>query len=241
MQVNPDVDGSINTFDGDQIKRNILYLDEDILVVNKPAGITVIPDGYNRENATIADILTGTYGSIWIVHRLDKQTSGALIFARTKNAHRDLCIQFESRKVKKEYHAIVSGGRPVWSELKCTAPLRINADRKHRTKVDIEHGKPAKTIFYLASNNNEECSLIIALPHSGYTHQIRAHLSYLAKPIINDILYGAPNTDFSTINRIALHAFKVSITHPTTNDQLSFLAPYPQDFSNTITALGLNK
>jgi len=217
----------------------ILYQDEDILAINKPAGLLSIPDGYNLSLPHVAGVLATEFGKVWIVHRLDRETSGLLLLARTPTAHRDLNLQFEHRQVAKCYHALILG-QPAWDEIQTRAPIWVNADRKHRTLVSALNGKPAQTDFRVMRRSENVC-LIEARPHTGYTHQIRAHLAALGFPILHDRLYmnvpGAPAgrpTGFSIpaglIERVALHAYSIECLHPLQHTPLHLDAPDPPDF-----------
>jgi len=106
----------------------VLYEDDAILVVSKPAGLVSVSDGYDTSNQHLVSVLEPAYGELWNVHRLDRETSGVVVLARTELAHRSLSIQFEERDVAKVYHAIVNG-HPAWSERSISAPLRADADR----------------------------------------------------------------------------------------------------------------
>lgn len=215
----------------------VLYSDESILVVNKPAGLLTVPDGYHRELPTIRSLLEPQWGRCWIVHRLDKDTSGVMVIARTPEAHRDLNRQFASREVRKVYHAICAGS-PVEDEWPINFPLRVNGDRSHRTIVDHARGKPALTTIRVLRRMEYTC-LIAAFPHTGYTHQIRAHLSSSGFPLLGDPLYRIPRNftgplpELSVLPvfpRPALHAFQIYFSHPVTGQNIEFTAPYPSDF-----------
>jgi len=222
----------------------VLYSDESILVVNKPAGLLSVSDGYHRELPTIRSRLEPQWGRCWIVHRLDKDTSGVMIIARTPEAHRTLNRQFASREVRKVYHAICAGS-PGEDEWQITFPLRINGDRNHRTVVDQDQGKPALTTIRVLRRMKYAC-LVAALPHTGYTHQIRAHLSSSGFPILGDPLYRIPRTftgplpELSALPffpRPALHAFQIHFLHPATGQSMEFTAPHPSDFQSLLDQL----
>jgi tRNA pseudouridine32 synthase / 23S rRNA pseudouridine746 synthase len=224
----------------------VLYQDPAILVVNKPPGLLSLQDGYDRTLPHLTTVLAPEYGPLLIVHRLDRDTSGILILARTIVAHRSLNVQFQKRSVEKIYHTLVFGV-PSWHEISANFPLRKNGDRKHRTVIDFKLGKKASTDFLLLEKFTQH-SLIEARPHTGYTHQIRAHLAHLGFPVLADALYGSaesanqgPAPDLLAspvpIQRLALHACSITFTHPTRLDRVTFSAPYPTDFSNAILTL----
>jgi 23S rRNA-/tRNA-specific pseudouridylate synthase len=124
----------------------ILYEDESLLVVDKPAGLSVLPDGWEQDSQYLVKSLEEQYGKVFIVHRLDKITSGVMVFARDAETHRALNIQFESHQAEKIYHALVEGN-PKWEEKVAKHPLRANVGHKHRTMVDDKNGKPSETRF----------------------------------------------------------------------------------------------
>ncbi len=167
----------------------LIYDDDDLVIVNKPAGLLTIRDGYSASLPYLLRSLEVHYGRLWVVHRLDKETSGIVVFARNSQSHRILNQQFENRQVKKIYHALVNGS-PKWNEKTAALPLRVNGDRRHRTIVDPTRGKPARTELWVLKRW-KEVSLIGAIPLTGYTHQIRAHLSAEGFPILADSLYQA--------------------------------------------------
>ena len=228
-------------------KIEILFSDEYLLVVNKPAGLRTIADGYNPTLPHLRSILEDKENRMWIVHRLDKDTSGAIILARTPAVHRALNMQFEAREVEKIYHAIIVGV-PRWRVKTISYPLLKNGDRKHRTIIDHKKGKPAVTEVQLIKTFREH-SLLQVIPRSGYTHQIRSHLAAAEFPILSDPLYsrkGAPKQDThlhsqgpEIINRTALHAISLEFSHPHHNSRLSIQAPYPQDFTEALKYLEL--
>jgi RluA family pseudouridine synthase len=215
----------------------VLYLDQWLLVVNKPAGLLSIQDGYDVTMPHIRQLLEPTYGRCWTVHRLDKGTSGTLLLARTKESHRLLSIMFENREIKKEYRAVIIG-RPEKRHFEIELPLRVDADRHHRTRVDSKNGKPASTaIEVLESNGN--FSLVAARPLSGYTHQIRAHLAHLHFPLYGDPLYQHiyPSDSVSTNNpgdQLALHAYSLTFEHPLTHKRVEEIAPMPSWFEELV-------
>ena len=176
-------------------------------------------------------MLEEQFGKIFIVHRLDKTTSGVMVFARTAEAHRNLNMQFETHEAKKIYRAIAEGN-PNWNEKIAKHPLRVNVGHKHRTMVDDKNGKPSETRFKILKRYPDHVLLEAELM-TGRTHQIRVHAYALGHPLLGDVLYSAPETNL--IARPALHAYSLTFMHPTTNERISFTVPYPADFETALT------
>jgi RluA family pseudouridine synthase len=216
------------------IDQNItLFEDEAILVINKPAGIPVLPDGWEKDAPYLVKLLEEQYGKLWVVHRLDKITSGVMVFARSAEAHRSLSMQFEAHETKKNYHAIVVGS-PKWEKHIARHRLRVDVGHKHRTLVDNSSGKPSETFFRILERYDGYC-LVEAIPATGRTHQVRAHASALGFPLLGDSLYGAEETKL--IDRPALHAHSLTFRHPATQEALTFSAPTPADFQKALNEL----
>ena len=213
----------------------IIHKDEDILVINKPADLPVLPDGWDKDAPYLVKMLEADFPKVWVVHRIDKSTSGIIIFALTAEAHRSLNIQFEKHLVEKNYHAILNGS-PKWLDKITKFPLCANVGNKHRTVVDNRNGVRAETRFRILKQN-QLSALAEAMPMTGRTHQIRVHAYALGYPLLGDILYSAPETDI--ISRAALHAYSLSFDHPTSNERLTFTAPYPADFEKALKLLKL--
>lgn len=211
----------------------ILYLDQHILCVNKPAGLLSLPDGYNPALPHLRSVLEPEFGRLWIVHRLDKDTSGAILLARSAAAHHALNQAFQDREIHKEYHAIIQSF-PPWEAIVISSPLRVNGDRRHRTVVDARHGKPAST-HCAVLRRLADSTLLSIRPVTGYTHQIRAHLASISFPLLADTLYGAdPPPPSAIFQRTALHAFRLKFLHPVTDQPLDLTAPYPPDFTEFV-------
>jgi RluA family pseudouridine synthase len=208
----------------------IIHQDAHIIVINKPAGLSVLPEGWEPDAPYLLKMLEVEYEKIWVVHRLDKITSGVMVFARTADAHRALNRQFEMHEVEKFYHAVVEGN-PVWEEKVCKMPLRLNVGHKHRTAIDHKRGKPAETHFKVIKRWQAR-ALLEARPLTGRTHQIRAHLTALGYPLLGDVLYGGAETD--RIARPALHALSLEFSHPASGERASYVGPYPKDFQKLI-------
>ena len=221
----------------------ILYQDDAILVVNKPAGLAVQPGGWGAAEPSLRKALEENFGRLWVVHRLDKETSGVLVLARSAEAHRHLNHQFEQRQVHKVYHALVRG-LPAWDEHEVNLPLRSDIGHRHRTAVDERHGKPSRTRVRVLERYQAAAapaSLVEAQPFSGRTHQIRAHLAALGLSVLGDNLYGEPGraeiaTEASQW-RLMLHAWSLVFHHPTDGRELQVQAPYPPDFTERLASL----
>ncbi len=213
---------------------SVLYVDEHLLAANKPAGLPTLPDGYQPNAPCLINLLNAEFGRVWVVHRLDKDTSGVIVFARSAETHRVLNIAFDSREVHKVYHALVVG-IPEWDERTVDLPLRPDGDRRHRTVIDWRQGKPAVTRCRVLERF-ADYALIEARPETGRTHQIRVHLTAIGLPLAGDALYGGKIIG-EVINRSALHAYSIQFEHPTTKVTVQFTADYPADFQSMLDEL----
>ena len=235
----------------------ILYQDEDIIAVHKAAGLLVAADRWDTEAERLDVLLqtalkeAGQQNTLYAVHRIDKDTSGVLIYARNAEAHRALNTAFQNRTVHKTYHALVHGC--VRSQaFTVTLPLRADGDALHRTIVDKRRGKEAVTVCTVLESYRQ-FTLIEAQPVTGRTHQIRVHLAQSGYPIVCDPLYGSkepvylsalkpkwhgdPYTERPLIQRLALHAARIECMHPRNHTELSVAAAYPKDFKSLIHQL----
>lgn len=223
----------------EKITLSVLFEDDDLIVINKPAGISVHP-GAGRKTGTLVNALlshckdlSGIGGKErpGIVHRLDKETSGCLVVAKNDFAHIDLARQFASRTVHKIYLALVAGNLRRASG-SIVAP--ITRHRVHRKKMAIarEGGRMARTDFKLL-RTGREASLLQCRLHSGRTHQIRVHLQHLGYPILGDAVYGGRRA--GQFSRQMLHAWKIGFDHPRGKRRMDFEAPLPEDFAKAIS------
>jgi len=222
----------------------VLHQDAALLVIDKPPGRLVIPGRDGAEPSLRAE-LEARHGPLWVVHRLDRGTSGVLVFARTAAAHRALNLQFERGEPRKTYLALVVGLPPA--ELRVAAP--IAAARKGRMKTVAPgdpRGKPAVTAFRLvegfpAGPTRGAFALVEALPETGRTHQIRVHLRAAGHPLAFDPDYGEaePLKDAAgavVLARTPLHAARLELVHPD-GGPLSLAAPLPADLAAALAAL----
>jgi len=222
----------------ENIALSVLFEDDHLIVINKPAGISVLP-GAGRKSGTLVNALlshckdlSGIGGKErpGIVHRLDKETSGCLVVAKNDFAHIDLARQFASRTVDKIYLALVAG-KPRPASGSVVAP--ITRHRVHRKKMAIarEGGRMARTDFKVV-RTGREASLLECRLYSGRTHQIRVHLQHLGYPILGDTIYGGRHA--GQFSRQMLHAWKLGFEHPRGKRRMDFEAPLPEDFVKAV-------
>lgn len=216
----------------EEIPLDILYEDEELICINKPAGMVVHP-APGHPSGTFVNALLHHCKNLpenelrpGIVHRLDKETSGVLLAAKTTRAHQKLIETFSNRQMKKEYLAIVVGRVEDQS---FEAPIGRHP-KKRKEMAIIEEGRYALTHFKTLETKGE-FSLIQALPVTGRTHQIRVHLKALHAPVLGDTVYGSEKLARKlNIKRHLLHAHKLSFDHPFTGKSLTLEAPLPADF-----------
>jgi len=229
----------------------VLYEDEDVLAANKPAGVLSAPDRWDPDLPVAAALLSRGRGRLWTVHRIDKDTTGVLLFARSEEAHRALSRAFETRSVAKVYRALVRGV-PEWKESSCDLPLSPDGDSLHRTLVDAHRGKPSRTAVTVLKSFGGY-TLVEASPETGRTHQVRVHLAALGYPVACDPLYGDgkplllsaikrrwkgdPFEERPLLSRTALHAASVEFPHPATGKITRVEAPYPKDLRAALAQL----
>ena len=198
------------------VEPDVIYEDDDVIVMNKPAGLLSEPRGQYCPEKTLAD-----FG--YIAHRLDRDTSGVVILAKTEEIQHFLKKQFQDRTVHKTYVAVVCG-RPKLDEARIDLPLIRDLKRPTTFRVDA-NGKEAET-FYKVLKTNDVYSMVELKPTTGRTHQLRVHMKYLGHPILGDPVYGVEKAD-----RLYLHARELEITLPS-GERKTFKAKVPREFSN---------
>ena len=228
-----------------EIPIEIIYQDDDIIVVNKPKGMVVHPGNGNPDGTLVnslmaicKDSLSGIGGEIrpGIVHRLDKDTSGVLVVAKNDKAHINLSNQIKNHEVEKTYIALVRG---IVKENEATINMPIGRNKNDRKKMAVEKdGKEAITNFkVLERYPKDNCTLLEVKIETGRTHQIRVHLSHIGYPIIGDTVYSNGKNKWG-IKGQCLHAISLKFKHPTTGKEMKIEAQLPKYFKDILRQLG---
>lgn len=222
----------------------ILYEDDHLVVVNKSAGMLTVADRFQQESVHLQSLLRKKYGEIFTVHRLDKDTSGLVVFAKNAECHRILSMAFEERDVHKIYYAIVDG--QLAEEGSIDEPLALSESRPGTMKV-YKKGKPSLTTFKTLERY-EWFSVAEVTLHTGRMHQIRVHMAHIGHPLFIDPIYGRRDAFYLSewkgrkyksgkfsdeerplIARLTLHAWKLDFNHPFTGEKMHMEAPIPKD------------
>ena len=225
----------------------VLHEDPDVLVIDKPAGLVVHPGAGNREGTLLNRLLAHDPGlravpRAGLVHRLDKDTSGVMLVARSLHAHTGLVARIRAREVERIYEAVVVGSPPA----RATVEAAIGRDRVRRTRMAVRpHGKPAVTHYRVIERYPRHARLEVAL-ETGRTHQIRVHLAYSGYPIVGDATYGTRRPPGRTTSvqqtiaafpRQALHARRLSFAHPISGRTLTIRSTLAPDLQHLVEAL----
>lgn len=235
---------------------DLLFEDEDLLVLNKPAGLVVHPAAGHAQD-TLVNILLHHVDKLsmgfneqrpGIVHRLDRDTSGVLVVAKNDRAHHSLATQFRLKTVHRIYWAIVYGVPPVREKTLRSTLGRHPQDRKRFASQPSGHGKRAVTHYKVLQTLPSRVSWLQCKLETGRTHQIRVHLSEAGFPILGDRVYGGKGRErelsnkvsplIGTLNRLALHACELGFEHPRTHERMFFRVGWPEKLKNLVTALG---
>lgn len=225
----------------EDIDIDIIYEDDDIIVVNKPKNMVVHPAVGNK-SGTLVNAILGKHelsdlnGEIrpGIVHRLDKNTTGVLIVAKNNYAHQKIATQIQNRETKKTYIALVRG---IISENNAEINMPIGRHPTDRKKMAVvKNGKEALTKFKVLKRYKQGYTLLEIDLMTGRTHQIRVHMSHIGYPIVGDDVYSNGKNEFGVTSQM-LHAYKISFCHPTKNEMMEFVAPLPEEFKKVIDTL----
>ena len=225
-------------FQAEEIPLDIVYEDDSLLVINKPPGLVVHPGSGNWQGTMLNALLhhapeLKNIPRAGIVHRLDKETSGLLVVAKTLTAQTDLVRQLQARTVKREYFALVHG--KVMGEGTVDSP--IGRHPIQRTKMAVAHkGKPAVT-HYKPVEVFENCTLIRCSLETGRTHQIRVHMQSIGHPLVGDPVYGSKSKTSFGFKRQALHAAKLGLVHPVSGENMEWEVPTPEDMEQLLAEL----
>jgi len=234
-----------------KLHNNIIFEDKHLLIVHKPSGLLTIPDRYDVDKSNLLQMLRNDFGEVYTVHRLDRETSGILCFARTEEAHQYLSQQFQDRTVEKVYYALLDG---ILNEEQGEIDQPIAPHPTISGKmITTAKGKPSLT-HYQVIERFKNYTLVEADIKTGRTHQIRVHFAALGHPLAVDAVYGRAdafylskvkrNYHFSKykeerplMSRTSLHAFRLCFTHPADQTRHCYEADLPKDFSAVLKQL----
>ncbi|NBC07951.1 MAG: RluA family pseudouridine synthase [Bacteroidetes bacterium] len=233
-------------------KLELLHEDEQLVVVNKAPGVLSIPDRFSPEKPNLLTMLNRKYEKVWTVHRIDRETSGAIVFARDEHTHRHLSQQFQERTVEKTYLALLDG-QLHQEEGTIDRPLIEHPGKAGRMMV-AKKGKRAVTHYRLVEVF-QRFSLVAFTIETGRQHQIRVHAESMGYPLAVDERYGRRTAFYLSeikqrhyrlgkdkeerplMSRLCLHAWQLSLQHPATQERLSVEAPLPKDFRAVVNQL----
>jgi 23S rRNA pseudouridine955/2504/2580 synthase/23S rRNA pseudouridine1911/1915/1917 synthase len=230
----------------------ILWEDADYVAINKPAGMLTLPDRFDPSIPNLYRLLKEQYGDIFVVHRIDKQTSGVIAFAKNAEAHRQLNERFENHAIEKKYLTLVQG-RVADDEGRIDLPIGENSAKAGTMRIDTPHGKPSVTGFKVLERFLEY-TLVEAQPLSGRTHQIRVHFKAIGHPLAVDEIYGSSEgiklssikknykskpgiEERPLISRLTLHAKSLRFQNFSDQKMVTMEAPLPKDFDSVLRQL----
>jgi 23S rRNA pseudouridine1911/1915/1917 synthase len=230
------------------IALEVLFEDEHLIAINKPAGMVVHPGAGTRDDTLVHALLAHCAGKLsgiggverpGIVHRLDRETSGVIVAAKTDRAHRRLARAFAARETGKEYLALVTGVPRLLSGV-IDRPITRHSVHRHRMTIarDAERGREAQTDWNRVETFGDFGALLLCRIHTGRTHQIRVHLKSIGHVILGDATYGwRRDPRLPDVPRVMLHAARLGFVHPITEAPLELAAPLPADFRELLEAL----
>ena len=215
------------------IKNTILFEDENYFIINKPSYISTLQDNSANEPESLYENLLNYNPALKVCHRLDKETSGVMVFAKNDASFKHLSAQFEHHKIEKIYHAIASGNRDFIDFL---ADFPISITSRNHAKIDILNGKESVTILN-SLKKFRKCQWIECKPKTGRMHQIRVHLASIGHPIAGDKLYQTKKfrkLDATNLSRHFLHASGIEFPHPSSGKHIKFSSPLPKELEKVI-------
>lgn len=230
-----------------RFKDLIVYEDEDIIAINKPANLSSLHERFDSQFLSVVQMCKDIDENYSLCHRLDRETSGVMLISKNTEAYKFIALQFEKRSIHKIYHAVVNASVNI-NELSVELPLYT--DSKRRVLISRKEGKPSLTVFNTLKQY-KHFSLLSCSPHTGRLHQIRVHAASQNLPLLSDTLYGGKpaylkqikkNVKISgeeekpLINRVALHAYSIEFESPS-KGKIKITAPYPKDFEVLIKLL----
>ena len=227
------------------IPLDILYEDNDVLVVNKPKGMVVHPAPGHYEDTLVnavlyhcRDNLSGINGVLrpGIVHRIDKDTTGALIVSKNDKAHQKIADQLRAHTITRSYRAIVYNNFSE-DEGMINAPIGRHPTNRKKRMVTEKNSKEAITHYKVLDHLNHKFNYIECRLETGRTHQIRVHMSHIGHPLLGDEVYGPANSKFKNLQGQTLHAATLGFIHPTTEEYMEFSAPLPDYFEKLLKTL----
>ena len=232
---------------GEEIPLEIVYEDDDLMVINKPRGMVVHPAPGHTSGTLVNAVLSHAGESLssingvlrpGIVHRIDKDTSGLILVCKNDFSHKALAKQLEEHSITRRYHAICSGRL---KEEQGTVSAPIGRDEKNRKQqaINYKHGKDAITHYRLLENL-QNASLLECRLETGRTHQIRVHMKSIGHPLLGDPLYGSKKNLYA-IKGQALHAMVLGFVHPRSGEYMEFSADYPEDFQKLLNKLRISR